>query len=48
LDYYVTAQTKKDIRDDRQKLRELESKEKLWKEAKSKVNHEGFLKIPIL
>jgi hypothetical protein len=44
LDYYVTAQTKKDIRNDRQILRELESKEKIWKEAKSKINIEPFLK----
>jgi hypothetical protein len=28
FDYCATAQTKKDIRDNRQKLRELESKEK--------------------
>jgi hypothetical protein len=30
LDQYVTAQTKKDIRDDRQNLSKLESKEKPW------------------
>jgi hypothetical protein len=48
LDYYIRAQTKKDIRDDRQKLRELESNDKLWKEAKSNVNLEAFLKITIL
>jgi hypothetical protein len=44
FDYYAKTQSKKDIRDDRQKLRELESKEKLWKEAKSKINIESFLK----
>jgi hypothetical protein len=33
---------------DRQKLRELESKEKHWNEAKSKVNIEVFLKTNLL
>jgi hypothetical protein len=43
LDYYFIAQIKKDIRDDRQKLRELESKKNLWNEAKSKANSDAFL-----
>jgi hypothetical protein len=30
--------------DDRQKLREFEIKEKLWKETNSKINLEAFIK----
>jgi flagellar motility protein MotE (MotC chaperone) len=44
LNYYTIAQKKKDIRNDKQKLRELESKEKHRNEAKSKINIESFLK----